>query len=491
MPRPTALPRALPPAIQVLPRSRARRDRDAQPPARPVEMIRFTSLAAGKEIGAHAYLLEFDSLRVVLDAGTHPKRDGLASLPRLGDLPFGSVDAILLSHAHLDHSGALPVMAREHPGARILMSEATRVLSDALLHNSVNVMTSQRDELRLAEYPLYTHRELERLYPRWETAPMRSPFPVTDGADVRCEFFEAGHILGASAILLERQGHRILYTGDIHFEEQSVTRGAALPTSGVDTVIVETTRGNVARDPDYTREREMDRLAGHINEVIKRGGSVLAPVFAMGKTQELLVMLHDLKQRGEIPDSPIHIGGLGTKMTRLYDMLGGRPSRLRPNMRILEEVRIVISSSKKRAGQMEYHPRCIYALSSGMMSPKTVSNIFARQILENERCGLFFVGYADPESPAGRILATDPGQPVQLDPEDRPRALRCEVQKFDFSGHATRESILSYLETLQPSTVILVHGDEAALAWFGQNLPAKLPKARIVVPEPGTAYDLL
>jgi Cft2 family RNA processing exonuclease len=370
------------------------------------------------------------------------------------------------------------------------MSEATRVLSDALLHNSVNVMTAQREELRLVEYPLYTHRELERLYPRWETAPMRRPFPVTYGADVQCEFFEAGHILGAAAILLEKAGHRVLYTGDIHFEDQSLTRGASLPTSGVDTVIVETTRGNVARDPAYTREREMERLAAHINEVIKKGGSVLAPVFAMGKTQELLVMLHDLKQRREIPNAPIHIGGLGTKMTRLYDMLGGRPRRLRPDMRILEEVEIVISSSKKRGSQMEFHPRCIYALSSGMMSPKTVSNLFARQILENDRCGLFFVGYADPESPAGHILKTEPGHNVQLDSEDRPRALRCNVQKFDFSGHATREATLHYLETLQPANVILVHGDAEALSWFEQNLPAKLPRARIVVPEPGTAYDL-
>jgi Cft2 family RNA processing exonuclease len=364
------------------------------------------------------------------------------------------------------------------------------VLTDALLHNSVNVMTAQRQELQILDFPLYTHRELERAYPRWETAPMRRSFPLLYDSHIQCEFFEAGHILGAAAILLDNGRHRVLYTGDIHLEDQSVTRGASLPTSGVDTVVIETTRGNVARDPAYTREREMARLAQHINEVLDRGASVLAPVFAMGKTQELLVMIHDLKRRRAIPNAPVHIGGLSTKMTRLYDMLGGRPRRLRPDMRILEEVEIVMSTSRKRSGQMEYHPRCIYALSSGMMTPKTVSNLFARQLIENERCGIFFVGYADPLSPAGQIISSQRGDMIQLDPDDRPRRIDCQVEKFDFSGHAPREAILAYLETLQPANIVLVHGDDPAVAWFEAQLAAKLPRSRVIVPEPGTPYDL-
>ncbi len=453
-------------------------------------MITFTSLSAGREIGAHCYLIELDGERVVLDAGTHPKRLGLEVLPRFDDLQPGTLDAILLSHAHLDHSGALPVLAREQPDARILMSEATRVLADALLHNSVNVMTSQREELEIAEYPLYTHRELERGFGRWESAPMARAFPLTHRSDTRVEFFDAGHILGAAAILLDHRGHRVLYTGDIHFENQTLIRGASLPTAGIDTVIVETTRGAVERPAAYTRETELQRLADRINDVIGRGGSVLAPVFAMGKTQELLVMLHDLKRRGDIPDVPVHIGGLGTKMTRLFDQIGGRTRRLRPDLRILEEVDIVVSSSRKRGGQIEYHPRCIYALSSGMMTPKTVSNVFARHVLEDPRCGTYFIGYADPASPAGQILAANPGDKIRLDPSDRPRELACGVEKFDFSGHAPREAIVDYVKKVEPSTIILVHGDEAALVWFEDQFARELPRSRVIVPDPGTSYDL-
>jgi len=453
-------------------------------------MITFTSLAAGREIGAHCYLLELGRERIVFDAGTHPKREGLATLPQLDAIPADSVDAILLSHAHLDHSGALPVLAREQPRARILMTEATRLLADALLHNSVNVMTAQREELQIPEFPLYTHRELERLFPRWESAVPRRPFPLRDGSDVRCEWFDAGHILGAAAIVVEHAGHRVLYTGDLHFEDQTLVRGASLPTSGIDTVIVETTRGGVQREATYTREREMNRMADRINDVIGRGGSVLAPVFAMGKTQELLVMIHDLKQRGQIPDMPVHIGGLSTKMTRLFDIIGGRTRRLRPDFRILEEVDIMISSSRKRSSQLEYNPRSFYALSSGMMTPKTVSNVFARHVVENERCGVFFVGYADPVSPAGVLQTTRRGDSVQLDPTDRPRKLACSVEKFDFSGHATRESIMAYLRSIRPPTIILVHGDAPALAWFEEQLARDLPESRVIVPEPGTAYEV-
>jgi Cft2 family RNA processing exonuclease len=125
-----------------------------------------------------------------------------------------------------------------------------------------------------------------------------------------------------------------------------------------------------------------------------------------------------------------------------------------------------------------------------MMTPKTVSNLFARQVMENPRCGIFFVGYADPESPAGLILRAQPGDEILLDPTDRPRRLECEVAKFDFSGHAPREAILNYLETLQPANVVLVHGDAPAIAWFQQAVAAKLPRSRVIIPDPGVPYDL-
>ncbi len=453
-------------------------------------MISLVNLSRGNHIGSNSYLLEMGRTRIVLDAGTHPKREGNDTLPDFSLLDYDSVDAVFLSHAHLDHSGALPVLMRNQPGARIFMSEATRALADALLHNSVNVMVAKREELNVTEYPLYTHRELDLAEDRWEVERTGRPFYVSSKDEITCEFFNAGHILGAMAALFEFQDHRVLYTGDVHFEDQTLSRGADLPASDIDTVIIETTRGSTERSEHYTRSREIDRLARAVNAILDRGGSVLIPIFAMGKTQELLIILHGLKEEGIIPNVPLHIGGLSTKMTMIYDRLANRTYRNYPGLQILKEIDLVISSSRKRTRQLEYHSRCIYALSSGMMTENTLSNRFARNFVENKRCGILFVGYADPESPAGAILNSHPGDRIRLDPKLGEQELRCSIDKFDFSGHATRESICAYLRELQPKNIVLVHGDSEALHWFQAELNRELPKSRVIIPAAGEMISL-
>ncbi|MFT5468162.1 MAG: Cft2 family RNA processing exonuclease [Verrucomicrobiales bacterium] len=454
-------------------------------------MIHFTNLAPANEIGGNSYLVEFGNCRVALDAGTHPKREGLETLPKLDLLDYDSLDGIFLTHAHLDHSGALPVMMREHPSARVFMSEATRELADAMLHNSVNVMTSKREELGDPSYPFYTHRELDKGFYRWEFPKTSKPFYFSDREEVTCEFHEAGHILGAVAPVFEWQGHRVLYTGDIHFEEQTLTVGAKLPEDGIDTVIVETTRGASPRDPDYTRAKEIQRLSDSISEILDRGGSVLMPVFAMGKTQELLLILHQLKESGQIPQHiPITIGGLSTKMTMIYDRLAGRANRNFPGFKILQEVKLIVGSKKKSNRQIEYQPGSIYAISSGMVTEKTASNELAGHFVSNPLSGILFVGYCDPDSPGGHLVAANQGDKIKLRKNSEAFELRCNVEKFDFSGHSPRDSILDYLCKVRPKNILLVHGDRDALEWFEAKLNQHLPDSRVIIPVPGERIEL-
>ena len=452
--------------------------------------MRFQNLARHSDIGTNCYLLEFGETRFVLDVGTHPKHSGNDTLPMYADLEPDSLDAILVSHPHLDHIGALPCLGALHKEATVVMTEGTKQAGRALLHNSVNVMTAMRKELDEPLYPLYSHRQIDRQYKHWLTKEIGSPFSLGNIDRVLCEFFHAGHVLGAVGIKFTYQYRTVFYSGDVHFEDQTVTKRANFPEDDIDDLIIESTRGDTERPADYTREKEKLRMGEVIAQTIENGGAVLIPVFAFGKTQEVAMMLKELMDDGLIPMSPVHIGGLSSKMTAIADDHSSSRLRKHRGFKILNEYPDLRVMPKGRS-EPDYLPGHIYAISSGMMSENTVSNRFAKHILTSPNDALIFVGYADPDSPAGHIQQADPGDMVVLDSKrGREFPVNCRIEKFDFSGHATREQIVDYTLKVNPKRVILVHGDVGPKAWFQRQLQEKLPGADIVIPQPGESIAL-
>jgi len=449
--------------------------------------MHLTNLTRRNEIGANSYLLETAGGTLLLDAGMNPKSEGKESLPDFaaaGTVP----QAILATHAHLDHTGSLPVAMRHFPSAPVFLTEMTARLAEAMLHNSVNVMTSQRDEKGIQEYPFFSHGEIDGIVERWvETRPGRDS-EVLPG--VRVSWFDAGHIPGSAGIRIRSGGESVFYTGDVQFEDQCFCRAAEFPRDPVDVLIMETTRGATDRCQHFTRAAEIERFARVVNETFEEGGSVLVPVFALGKTQELLLMLHEAKERGLIDEMvPVHLGGLGTKLTQIIDRFGGKIRRNRPELELLRDTGVRLRGRKKR-GPLVPEPGAIYALSSGMLMENTTSNEFASRFVDKERNSMCFVGYADPESPAGSALATPRGGDLVLDHRRPPVQLNCRVEKFDFSGHATREQLLEYAVALNPRTIVLVHGDGDALDWFRESLAREAPESRILIPPPGERVEL-
>ena len=132
----------------------------------------------------------------------------------------------------------------------------------------------------------------------------------------------------------------------------------------------------------------------------------------------------------------------------------------------------------------------VYALSSGMMTPKTLSNIFARRLIEKLQHSVFFVGYADPESPAGLLRDAAPGGDVVLDPEGPTQRVRCNIEQFQFSAHATREALIDYAKKLSPRKIVLVHGDPLAVEWMRATLVSALSNSEVIVPPPGVEFEL-
>jgi Cft2 family RNA processing exonuclease len=460
------------------------------------ETVHFTNLTRASEIGANSYLLDFGpDGRIILDAGMHPRADGAEGLPQLSLAPIDSIDAIIVTHAHHDHIGALPVLMREQTRARVFMSEATYFLAEPLLHNSVEIMLKQRAEKGIVEYPLYTHKELDQCVKVWQACgtdrswSLRG-YPDPENEPLTFTFYDAGHILGAIGVEINHRGRKIFYTGDVNFTGQTLVRKADFPRTPVDALIIETTRGNhpPGQEP-YSREKEMARLEKLIQDTYACGGAVLIPVFAMGKTQEMLASLHFLQRQGRIPNTPIYISGLSRSFTQIYDKLAQRTSREHANLNLLHDVGPQIMDGRI-ARQLKPRRGHIYLISSGMMTEHTLSNLFAQNFLADKRHTIVFVGYCDPDSPAGRLRATPPGGKVVLDPSIGEQPVLCRVEAFDFTAHAQREDLLAFIEETQPRLCLLVHGDPGAQDWFRAQLAEKQPQMKVISPPSGEAIEV-
>jgi Cft2 family RNA processing exonuclease len=303
------------------------------------------------------------------------------------------------------------------------------------------------------------------------------------------EFYDAGHVLGSSGILLKGKTQTVFYTGDVNFDDQSIMQSAVFPEEGVDVLIIECTRGDHETPADWSRESEEQRLAQAITDAFGHGGCVLIPVFALGKTQELLAMIHKFRRANLLPECPVYIGGLSAKMTEIYDARSAMSRRQLPRLQLLPEVNpFVLNGQTIRDAPAR--PGRIYALSSGMMTPNTLSNIFARRVIEDPRHSVLFVGYADPLSPAGILRAAKPGQEIALGSDEPPQRVHCNIKEFQFSAHASRESLINYARKLAPKKVILIHGDPPAVDWMRAKLLIELPGAEVIVPTPGMEIEV-
>lgn len=411
----------------------------------------------------------------------HPRKTGFQSLPDFSLIENLPVDHVLISHAHQDHLSSLPFLVKRHPYIHITTTPQTRAISELTLHNSVSILKKEigNDE----NFEMYSHDEVDLLIKTIDYKAYNEEFVLpgymhNKRSTVKCTFYDAGHILGSASILLENEGKKIFYTGDINLTDQSLIKGCQFPKIKVNTLILETTYGATDSGLLNNWEDESLRLAKSINKVLSNGGSVLIPVFALGKMQEMLTTIWKLMQKGKTAPVDIYTGGIGKKINRVYDYNRYVINTVDPEFE-LSNIPVKDINTVEDINEFFKQP-CIVLASSGMMIRGTASFNLARTWLNRKHSAIFTVGYMDPETPGYIIANAKRGDKIQLTEFSEQKEVKCKIKNFRFSAHARREDLISIVKALKPENIILVHGDSEAIDWIGATILKKFSKVRVL-----------
>lgn len=454
-------------------------------------MIQFLALGGAGEIGSSCFYLNIGGTGIILDCGMHPRKSIPEALPSLEMLQEREVDFGIISHAHQDHIGALPYLVRKHPYIRLYSTPQTRAIAELTLHNSVSILSDKLNDTSFLKP--YTHEEIDLLiqsinYKSYNEQFEVKGFRTNSSAPVNISFCDAGHILGAAGILLEHKGQKIFYTGDINLDDQMLTPGAELPKGKIDTLILECTYGNIDSAVLPTWEQEAKRLARNANKVLEAGGSVLIPVFSLGKLQELLTTIWKMMERGVLTNTDIYTGGIGRKINMVHDRNRYVVRRVDQEFELAgipyKDIYEVSNINTFRT-----NPSVVLA-PSGMIIEGTLSFNLALDWLKQDRFAIFIAGYMDPETPGYTIASAKKGDKISLPNLINPVEIKCSIERYRFSSHARRDGLLEIVKRLKPEKVILVHGDEEAIDWMGYNILKLNPKIKLHAAQKAKVIEL-
>ncbi len=441
-------------------------------------------------IGANSLFIQLGELNILIDSGLHPKKTGRSATPDLSPLRGLRLDLIIITHCHLDHIGSLPVVMREHPEAPVIMTQSSRLLIERMLHNSSNVMMRQKEEENIPEYPLFTHEEIDRCSKRMTGLAFGTAKRFrSDKDEVEIVFHQAGHVAGAAGVELHYKHRAIFFTGDVLFENQRTLPGARFPAGHFDTIVTETTRGTTERPASKSRIAEVARLIDSINTTIQRGGSYLIPTFALGRMQEILAIVHDARKFGKLVECPIYASGLGMDLADYFDEITRKYKHANFTRSIIKELKIKPTPRKLVAGE-DPKQNALYIISSGMVVERTPSYTLASGLVGHAHNTVGFVGYCDPDTPGGALLASKPGDTFLFTAANVKTKIKAHIEKFELSGHADREELLEFSVQATPRSIVLTHGEPEARAWFAKELASQLPKTKILDPVPLKTYQV-
>lgn len=453
------------------------------------------------EVGGSCIYLRADSKGILLDSGIRQggSKDPIPDFRMIQQM--GGIDAILVSHAHMDHTGTLPIISKAYPQARIYMTAMTADLVRVLLSDSLKIM-----DRREGEIPHYAQQDVTAMLNRIYPLNFRVRFSIFDKMYVT--LYPAGHIAGAACIYLETEEGTLFYSGDFCSFPQKTIEGIHIPKLRPDVAIVETTYGDRLHS---NRQVEEENLVSLVDQCVRRGDKVLIPAFALGRSQEVILLLKAAIQNKQIPPVPVYVDGMVRDINSMYERnptyLRGSLARtiLKGNAPFYTREIVPVLPDQNRDELLAKEGPAVFVSSSGMLSGGP-SVQYAKKIASMENGCIIITGYQDEEAPGRKLTnlleireavpsftcpqdaASDPQAPT-LVLDGTTVLVRCRIHRAGLSAHGDKDEICGLLDRLSPRDLFLVHGDRNVIEAFGNELGQDY-RRRVYLPQCGSTYEL-
>lgn len=429
-------------------------------------MIQLSFHGGSREVTGACYLLEVEKTKLLVDCGFFQGCDDCEEL-NFEDFGFdpASLDALCITHAHLDHVGRIPKLMRAGFHGRIFSTAPTRDLARLILEDALSLA-------RREERELYDAHDLERAFASWEALPYYQRQTI---GEIEFQFDNAGHILGSSFVEVWAGGKHILFTGDMGNAPSTLVPPPDRITDA-EYLIIESTYSNAEHESATERELQLERV---VEDAAARGGTLLIPAFATERTQDILHLLNEMVHLRRIPDMPVFVDApLAIRVTEVYEKY---PREYReeirtllarhPNLFRFKRLRFTPSTEESKRIN-EVHPPKVIIAGSGMMTGGRVLH-HARRYLADPKSILLVIGYQAVGSLGRRLV--DGEKRVKIFGEDV--FVEAEIRQIGgFSAHADGPQLFSFVEanrdTLQ--RVFVVQGEEARAAYFAQQIKDRL-----------------
>lgn len=464
--------------------------------------MKLTFYGATQSVTGSKFLLETNHQRILIECGMFQgRRSKMQEYNRVLPFEAGKVDLMLLSHAHIDHSGIIPVLCRNGFAGRIVCTDATADLCRIMLLDSAHIQEQDAAFVNKKHAkkglppvdPLYTQADAQASFDHLQPVRYNQPVVVADG--VTATWLDAGHILGSAMIVLdvEENAHRrrFVFSGDIGRGHNDILRDPSIPND-VDYLMMEATYGNREHEP---MDDLNDRICSIINRAVERGGKIIIPSFAVGRTQQLLYTLYQLTRTRCIPVLPIYVDSpLSTSATDVfrqhpecfnrsfYDVMLNHHNPFSPG-------HITYVGSVEESMQLnDLKKPAIMISASGMAEAGRIRHHIKNNI-ENTRNIILIVGWCAPHT-LGSRLATG-HKKVNIFGE--PHRVRADVETVNaFSGHADKHELRRWTERITGPlrAVYLVHADAEPARAFAETLRASRPRTAVSNPVFGDTVTL-